>query len=114
MIQEKNPSNKTEELAIEKQLLPRLKFMGILLILFSGCTLFYSLFFTADIDEELARELASDQFIAPQEMEYSAGFDLFEEKCFHAYIVTASFAVVGLACLLIVWKKGKKSRNMMN
>lgn len=109
-------SRRPEEIQIEKQLLPRLRFMGLLLFFFSGCALCYSIFFAAEIDQELALELANDEFTSPQEMQYASGlsiidntpFTLFQVERFNAYIVTISFAVVGAACLLTAWNKQKK------
>ena len=124
MTEPKNSSNsnkevdtkRQEEIQIEKQLLPRLKFMGLLLIFFSGCALCYSIFFSTEIDEQLALELANDGFTTPQEMQYASGlsitdnapFDLFQVERFNAYIVTISFAVVGAICLFTSWSKQKK------
>lgn len=109
-------SKRSEEIQIEKQLLPRLRFMGLLLFFFSGCALCYSIFFAAGIDQELAKELATDEFTTPQEMQYASGlsitdnapFDLFQVERFNAYIVTISFAIVGAACILTAWKRQKK------
>ncbi len=105
-----------EEVQIEKQLLPRLRFMGLLLFFFSGCALCYSIFFAAEIDQELALALANDEFTTPQEMQYASGlsitentpFSLFQAERFNAYMVTISFAVVGAACLFTAWSKQKK------
>lgn len=124
MTEPKNSSNsnkevdtkRQEEIQVEKQLLPRLKFMGLLLIFFSGCALCYSIFFSTEIDEQLALELANDGFTTPQEMQYASGlsitdnapFDLFQVERFNAYIVTISFAVVGAICLFTSWSKQKK------
>ena len=124
MTEPKNSSNsnkevdtkRQEEIQVEKQLLPRLKFMGLLLIFFSGCALCYSIFFSTEIDEQLALELANDEFTTPQEMQYASGlsitdnapFDLFQVERFNAYIVTISFAVVGAICLFTSWSKQKK------
>ncbi len=109
-------TRRSEEIQIEKQLLPRLRFMGLLLFFFSGCALCYSIFFAAEIDQGLALELANDEFTTPQEMQYGSGlsitdntpFNLFQVERFNAYIVTISFAVVGAACLLTAWNKQKK------
>ncbi len=104
------------DLEADMQLLPRLRFMGYLLLFFSGCALCYSLFFASDVPSNLAYDLSTDGFTSPEEMEYAAGlslnenasFTLFQVERYNAYIVTLSFAIVGSICLLSAYQKQKK------
>ena len=114
-IKEVDPK-KHEEVQIEKQLLPRLKFMGLLLFFFSGCALCYSIFFAAGMEPDLAQALANDGLTPQQDIPYASGltvdanasFDLFQDERFNAYVVTFFFAIVGVACLFVAWSKQKK------
>ncbi len=49
-----------EEIEVERQLLPRLKFMGILLLSFGGCALCYSIFFAPENLSEIIPALETD------------------------------------------------------
>ena len=107
-MNQNNPLNEKQQM--ELQLLPRLRWMGFLLLFFSLCSFLYSLFFAADIPA------SSDSFETPLEMEQTSGlsmastpsFEMFQVERFNAYIVTFCFALVGGICLLAVWKKKKE------
>jgi drug/metabolite transporter (DMT)-like permease len=89
---------------LEKQLIPRLNLMGYILILFSGCALFYAIL--------VSPYLASSEEEAipmPQTMEL-AGFTteattLIEKEKISLYMIAAIFAVVGGSCIVTAWKK---------
>ncbi|MBI3236267.1 MAG: hypothetical protein HYZ48_00935 [Chlamydiales bacterium] len=114
MTQQNNPLNEKEQ--SELQLLPRLRWMGFLLLFFSVCSLFYSFFFATDIPSNIAQDLATDQFLSPAELQQVSGlpmtntpsFEIFQVERFNAYIVTFCFALVGGICLLATWKKEKR------
>lgn len=119
MTNQQNPTNKQkaqEEVEPEKQLLPRLRFMGLLLLFFSVCTLCYSIFFTETVSQELSEQITTDDQTNLQEMEFTSGvsmmnaypYDFIQVERFNAYIVTISFALVGAACVITAWHKQKK------
>lgn len=105
-----------EEIGIEKQLLPRLRFMGLLLFFFSGCALCYSIFFASGVPFDADQKFATDGMGTPEEMEYTSGLSLpsnpsygfFQVERYNGYIVALSFALVGAACFLTAWSKQKK------
>lgn len=109
MTQDPKTSNKDKtatDLEIEKQLLPRLKFMGVLLLLFSVCAFCFSLFFSLPSPQKLATAPSN-----PSE-EFAALPNLVEENFlavenFDLSLVFLSFAIVGGLCLFFAWKKKK-------
>ncbi len=110
MKQDPNPPTDSSPSNIEQQLLPRLKFMGLLLFFFSGCALIYALFFATNIPPEVVEALATDQLTTPAEMQQSAGFDnahFFLAQRLATYMIALCFAIVGSLCLFSVWKKKK-------
>jgi len=93
---------------VEKQLLPRLRLMGILLIIFSLYAVFYAIFASPYLEYE------DDFFETPQEMQISAGpsdlndsdtFMVTQEQRLNLYMIASIFLVIGSSCLVYAWKK---------
>lgn len=105
-----------EEIEVERQLLPRLKFMGILLFAFGGCALCYSLFFAPETLSEISELIETDGTPLPKEMEYASGLSIptdpsygfFQIERYNGYIIAFCFTVVGAICFLTAWNKQKK------
>ena len=104
---EKNVEAKAlEQIAVDKQLIPRLKFMGLLLLSFSVCTLVYSIFFASDIPVDSNQNFAVEGIYIPQEVK-SPGF--FQVERYNGYTVTFCFALVGGLCFIAALNKQKKA-----
>ena len=109
----KNSSSKIEAKELlnnERQLLPRLQFMGYLLMVLGALTFTFALFIPSDLWIE--SESTQQEFISLS----SAGSSFIDEddlldpnplEVLNFYIVASSFVVVGALCFLIVWKKRK-------
>jgi hypothetical protein len=100
----KTPSNHE----VEKQLLPRLRLVGTLLIIFSLYAVFYAIFASPYLQYE------EDFLDTPQEMQISAGpsstndtdaFMVTERQRLNLYMISSIFLVIGSSCLLYAWKK---------
>lgn len=77
--------------------------MGTLLMGFSICSLCYAIFFEARIAPDVADALLADSFNSPAEMQQTSG--VASEQAINTYAIAASFAIVGLICLVTAWKK---------
>ncbi|MES2344809.1 MAG: hypothetical protein V4494_02570 [Chlamydiota bacterium] len=87
--------NKNPDKDIDKQLLPRLRLMGIILLIFSCFSGSYALFLP----------LASP-IDTPQEMEISSGFTILSsDGRVNAYSIAGIFAFVGACCIVIAKKR---------
>lgn len=82
---------------IEKKLLPRLKFMGLILLLFSLITVAYS-FIPLQEELELEEALVS-------EIEEASLAPL------NPYTIAIAFGIVGTACITIAWRKKSAEAN---
>ncbi|MBY0528900.1 MAG: hypothetical protein K2P51_01780 [Rhabdochlamydiaceae bacterium] len=93
-------SDKTQEKnEIDQQLLPRLKLMGYILLVFSLCAIGYSFF------EESSSELTEVETLE-EEFEESL-----KVRYFNSYIVASSFITVGSALFLCAWQKQRSFRS---
>lgn len=96
----KNKSNSNLNETIEKQLLARLRQMGILLIGFCLCTFAYGLFLDPSPD---------DGIDTLEERESISGFTLLSPNGkVNAFGTAGAFFVVGSACICISAKRRKK------
>lgn len=97
----------TDPKQVEKQLIPRLKVMGYILLVFAVITISYR--FTLRASQEPKFELFNDE-------EAAAGFSFLDEeeeallptnpKTY--YLFTSMFAAVGLICISIAKRKATK------
>ena len=95
----------------ERKLLPRLKFMGYVLLTISLITFGFAL----NMEKENLRGPNADPdnaFTSPQEMTQSAGLsledaDLKPSDILNFFAISITFAAVGGSCFLIAWKKQK-------
>lgn len=78
---------------LEKQLLSRLKFMGLILLFFALTALFF----------EKLYEDPNEIFLIEEEIETPPPLN--------PILVSSAFAAVGAACLFIYWKKRKIENN---
>jgi cytochrome c biogenesis protein CcdA len=81
---------------LEKQLLKRLKLMGLILLGFALGALFFNLIpsFSSDVDaieEEIALEIKEE-----------------EPAPLNPFFVSSVFGIVGVGCIFISWKKRKR------
>ena len=99
--------NKPDPKQVEKQLIPRLKAMGYILLVFASITFSYR--FTLTAPQEPKFELFNDE-------EAAAGFSFLDDdeaellptnpKIY--YLFSSLFATVGLLCITIARRKKKK------
>ena len=99
-MKNKDFSNKVlEQAKIERQLLPRLKFMGYVLYVLCICSIAFEAFFPAET------------LVIEKTIELEAMTLLEEEptakEVLNFYAVASVFALVGFTCMLIVRKKRK-------
>lgn len=110
-MKNKNFSNKkAEHLEAEKKLLPRLVFMGYVMIVLCVATLGFAI--AAQHSPAVENTLAAEGAIAPNALLMALMDDenLREPsptEILNFYVVSAIFAVVGATCFFIVWKKRK-------
>lgn len=97
------------DLELEKQLLPRLKFMGYLLAFFSVCSFSYAML-------EQSGLILSPVYLAEEPREFTADLtytvdkeaeEIMEVRLFNSYVVAIGFLGVATACFISVWKKRK-------
>jgi hypothetical protein len=84
-----------EKSRIERQLIPRLKILGFILIFFAAFALVYS-FFPEGEEEEIAVE---EDLLTM----------LSEPPPFNLYIVAIALGSVGITCIAIAWRKKKNA-----
>jgi hypothetical protein len=92
-MKDKNKVQMNKE--IDKQLIPRLHFMGVLLLIFGTFSCCYALFFapTEPID-------------TTEEQELSSGFTILStDGRVNAYSIAGIFAFVGATCIVIAKKR---------
>ena len=94
----------SEKQAVERKLLPRLRYMGFLLLFFTIFTLAYALISDPYLPnpEEVAVVLKEEGL--PQFSE-EPGFMLTKSQRLNLYLIAGAFAVIGLSCLFFYWKK---------
>jgi hypothetical protein len=99
-----------EHLEVERKLLPRLKFMGY--VMYVWCIA--SLIFAIAIPQEEGNPMVQEASIIEAD---AAGFaeDVDKElpifsstEVLNFYVVSLIFALVGVSCFLIAWRKQKK------
>lgn len=97
---------KAHKFRIERQLIPRLKLLGVLLLFFGLCSFVYGLF-VHTLSPEETPELASTQNNSIELFEMSeAGIDdILPEDALNFFFVALVFSSVGLGCVFISWKK---------
>jgi hypothetical protein len=81
---------KTDPLVIERQLHARLKFMGVILLFCALCALAWD--FLPTVDDEIEALLLEMEEAPPP---------------ISPYLASSSFAIVGVACFLVYWRKKK-------
>lgn len=95
-MKNKIAKNKT----IEKQLLPRLRWLGYLLIFFAFCSFCYA----------LSLEPPPFQENLPTDSEVTSGLSLLSnDGRINAYSVAAVFTIVGISCMMIAAKRSRHS-----
>lgn len=94
-MKDKNKAPMNKE--IEQQLLPRLKLMGIILMVFSCFTFFYAI----SLDPPSAID-------TPEEMELSSGISLISaDRRVNAFGIAGIFSAIGALCILIALRRSK-------
>lgn len=94
-------------LEIEKKLIPRLKAVGLILLIFSLFSFFYAYFSTTYENpfpsENLSQEsLLDDDFDIPPELTATERLNF--------YVISGIFTAVGVTCLLICNKKKREHK----
>ena len=97
------------QLLIEKQLIPRLSFLGWVLLFFGVCSLIYG-FYThplSSIDNLGAETQKQTEWLSLEieQIESDMAKMVTPEEVFNFYIVSIIFAGLGLFCLFTSWKK---------
>ena len=95
---------------IEKLLIPRLHFIGVVLVVISLITLFYVLFADHEHDYLATSSLPAAQ-IEKSNIEDARELPFFtvtEDDCRRCYAISAVFTTLGLALILIAKKKKNK------
>lgn len=95
---------------IEKQLVPRLRFMGIVLLFFCFSTLGYALFASPYLssEDETVPILDEESIGLPSSTDELTPLELTQNERLNLYIVATSFALVGTCCLTLAWRKKKQ------
>lgn len=76
---------------IEKKMIPRLKVVGMILLLFSLIAFSYSFF-----PQETENEMVSEESLLPE---------VYDPPPMNMYIVAFVFCSVGTTCMTIAWRK---------
>lgn len=96
---DKNKTPMSEE-SVERQMLPRLRLMGLILLFFSLCAFVYGL----TLDPPSAID-------TPEEMQLTSGLALLShDGRLNAYGVAGVFTVIGAGCIIIALKRSKNGR----
>lgn len=107
-----NPTTPPNKQEVEKQLIPRLRFVGLVLLFFSVFSISYSV-----IDTPYLSTVGIEEKGLPQMEESSLGIDLEPEEkdcaltpceTINLFLIAAIFATVGSTCLFIAWKRDRK------
>lgn len=98
----KQKPNKRE---IERQLLPKLKWMGYIFFFLAIGSLLFAIL--VEPEESTAEEFASVVRLQERLFGKEAKADPLPHEVLNFYAVAAVFATIGLLVLLLVWKKSK-------
>lgn len=102
-------------LEVEKKLLPRLKFMGYVML--TLCLAAFTFALIIKDETEVMGPPSQEGFTQPGQMEAVARIELLSEddelelnptEVLNFYLVAVIFGAIGASCFLIVWKKKKK------
>jgi ABC-type glycerol-3-phosphate transport system permease component len=102
-------------LDMERKLLPRLKFMGYVMLVF--CLAAFIFAFSFKEETEIIGPPPQEGFTDPDQTEAVSKIELISEdgqlelnptEVLNFYLVSFIFAVIGTTCFLIAWKKKKK------
>src|ERR1700722_1810215 len=111
----KTPSDR---LTIEKSLLPRLRFMGFILLFLCLFTLTYALVSEPYLPqvEEMATALHPEQeaSLLPTGVESEPDFMLTQGQRLNLFFVASVFGAIGLSCLLYFWKKKQHIQTLLD
>lgn len=98
------------QLLIEKQLIPRLSFLGGLLIFFGLCSLVYAFYVhpLPTIDNFIPDTEKQTEWLSLEleEIESDIAKIVTPEEILNFYCVSLIFGSLGLFCLFTSWKKG--------
>lgn len=102
-------------LEVEIKLLPRLKFMGYVLLI--CCLAAFTFALTIKEEAEIGNPQIQVGFTEPDQIEAVSKIELVSEdgelemdptEVLNFYLVSFIFAVISTTCLLVAWKKKKK------
>jgi hypothetical protein len=112
---EQAKAKQLEGIQIERQLIPRLKFMSLLLFFFSACSLGYSLIFAEQNDPNPPQDWLADELALVEEFQTgNIPLNLEGIELLNAYIIALSFAIVGSTCFLAAWSREKKLKKLLD
>lgn len=95
---------------VERQLLPRLKFMGYVMSIFCVATFSYALFASKGHETGVGiqtQKHTNPDTSGPVLMTDENSAELNPAEVLNFYAVSFTFFLVGASCFLIVWKKKK-------
>jgi hypothetical protein len=101
-------------LEVERKLLPRLKFMGYVMLTLCSAAFLFALIAKEEI--EAPNFSLQEGFVAPEQIEAVARMELLPEddepelnptEVLNFYFVSFIFGLIGTACFFIAWKKKK-------
>lgn len=98
-----------KQLEVERKLLPRLKFMGYIMVCITLATFAFAV--TLPSETAMITEIQEKDFSHPSQSGIGTleedGLDLSPRDVLNFYVVSFVFAVVAASCFLISWKKKK-------
>ena len=111
LSEEQQAETKAARFDSEKKLLPRLKFMGYVMLILAVASVTFAVVAPEELESEV--EMAMDRF-SPNA--HAAGLSLENDEdlleltpaeVLNYYLIGVVFALVGGACFLICWRKKK-------
>lgn len=103
---------------IEKALLPRLRFIGFVLLLFGAFSCAYALvaepyLSTVGLDDVVGAVGVQEELMGLPELDETPGFIVTSFERINLYLVAFVFGAIGFGCLFIFWKKRKAFNAMV-
>ncbi|MFI5333735.1 MAG: hypothetical protein ACHQT8_01035 [Chlamydiales bacterium] len=102
---------KKTTLETEKKLLPRLRFMGCVLLLFGAFACAYAIIadpYLSTVGLDNDQLVVEEEVIGIPEFEETPPFIVTSFERINLYIVAFIFSSIGAGCLLLMWKKKKE------
>ncbi len=109
--------SKEQKLKLELSLIPRLRLMGMIMLLFSIISLSYAfLYQSAPQDDGIVtvEEITGSSGLTVVSTESSDDANFSPHDYMNFFAVSLLFTGIGIACLLTAWKKNKQTRPFLH